>query len=177
MTLDKFTKNNLTFEIHQATAENREQINQLMHETATWLKNAGSTQWNDILEGTDVHQIGERIHQNEVFLLTQGKETAGTMIVRKTPSSWDNNLWGEKAKETAYYVHRLMIRRTYKGMELANKMLQFAEKQAALKGVPYLRLDTLATNVALNRLYSQTFTFLLSKDGYALYEKQVEPLK
>ncbi|WP_088840570.1 GNAT family N-acetyltransferase [Listeria sp. ILCC797] len=175
MNPSKFAVNGVNFEIRQATSKDYQAVEKLMIDTATWLKKSGSTQWNDILDGTDVHQIRERIHQNEVFLLTQKEQTAGTMIVRKTPSAWDENLWEEQATEPAFYVHRLMIARPYKGLQLSARMLQFAEELAASARIPFIRLDTLASNNALNQLYAETFTFLNSKDGYSLYQKKVQP--
>ncbi len=172
---NKFTINNIDFQIRQATPKDYQDIEKLMLDTATWLKKSGSTQWNDILNGTDVHQISERIKQNEVFLLTQKNQTAGTMIVRRTPSNWDKNLWEERAAEPAFYIHRLMIARAYKGLRLSSRMLQFAEELAALSHIPYVRLDTLASNKMLNQLYATTFSFLNDKDGYSLYQKKVQP--
>ncbi|MBC8830289.1 GNAT family N-acetyltransferase, partial [Escherichia coli] len=61
MNQNKITAGGLEFLVRFAAPTDRLKINDLMIDTARWLKESGSTQWSDILHGFDVHNIEQRI--------------------------------------------------------------------------------------------------------------------
>lgn len=69
MNQNKITAGGLEFLVRFAAPTDRLKINDLMIDTARWLKESGSTQWSDILHGFDVHNIEQRIELGEVALL------------------------------------------------------------------------------------------------------------
>ncbi|EKY4027457.1 TPA: GNAT family N-acetyltransferase [Listeria innocua] len=178
MNQNKVTAGGLEFLVRFALPNDRSAINELMVNTARWLKESGSTQWSDILHGFDVHNIEQRIELSEVALFeaTDGK-LAGVMIIRKTPSDWDTDLWGDRHEQSAYYLHRIMVSRDFSGISLSKQMISFAEQLALNMSVPFVRLDCIKTNEALNKMYLRYgFIFSGEKNGFNLYQKELSLL-
>lgn len=110
MNQNKITAGGLEFLVRFALPTDRLKIHDLMMDTARWLKESGSTQWSDILHGFDVHNMEQRIELGEVALFeTEAGALAGAIIIRKTPSDWDTDLWEDLAIDKAYYLHRIMV--------------------------------------------------------------------
>lgn len=174
MNQNKITAGGLEFLVRFALPHDRPKIMDLMMDTARWLKESGSTQWGDILHGFDVHNIEQRIELGEVALFeTAAGELAGAMIIRKTPSDWDVDLWGDLANDKAYYLHRIMVAREFSGISFSKQMINFAEKLAEEQSVPFVRLDCIETNDTLNQMYLRYgFAFSGKKNGFNLYQKR-----
>ncbi|MBC2191039.1 GNAT family N-acetyltransferase [Listeria sp. FSL L7-0229] len=172
---NKITAGGLEFLVRFALPNDRQAITDLMMDTARWLKESGSTQWGDILHGFDVHNIEQRIELGEVALFeTNDGELAGAMIIRKTPSDWDTDLWGGLAHDKAYYLHRIMVARRFSGISLSKEMIYFAEKLAEERSIPFVRLDCIETNEQLNQMYLRYgFAFSGEKNGFNLYQKEL----
>lgn len=162
----------INFSIRQATPEDASSLEKLMLEIAQWLKDKGSTQWNELLQGKDVHHLMQKITANEVFLVSQNEQIAGAMILQNTPSDWDKSLWQEKNHKKACYLHRLMVSRLFSGYQLSLAMIKYAESLTRSEQIPRLRLDTKSDVPFLNKLYqSAGFTLKGVQKGYSLYEK------
>lgn len=173
MNQNKITAGGLEFLVRFALPTDRLKINGLMMDTARWLKESGSTQWSDILHGFDVHNIEQRIELGEVALLKR-KRVCWTMIIRKTPSDWDTDLWDNLAIDKAYYLHRIMVSREFSGISLSKQMIYFAEKLGIEMSVPFIRLDCIESNKTLNQMYLRYgFQFLGTKNGFHLYQKKL----
>ncbi|MBC6309213.1 GNAT family N-acetyltransferase [Listeria sp. FSL L7-1582] len=174
-------KNNISlgnsiFTMQEASVSDEASLQQLMIDTASWLKNSGSSQWSDILEGKDVHGLKNRIRDGEVFLVreTKSKGIAAAFILRKTASEWDERLWRDHGYQTpARYLHRLMIARAFAGQNLSQALLDWAAIESAQNNYQYLRLDCIADNQKLNTLYQNAgFTQMAIIDGFCIYEKR-----
>lgn len=173
MNQNNISAGGLDFLVRFALPNDRLKINELMLNTARWLKESGSSQWNDILEGHDVHHIEERIELGEVALFeTYEGLLAGVMIIRQTPSDWDSELWGELADEAAFYLHRIMVSREFSGISLSKQMINWSEKLAISSHISLVRLDCIETNDRLNQMYrSYNFQFIGKQNGFNLYQK------
>lgn len=163
-----------TFTMREASVSDGGSLQQLMIDTATWLKESGSLQWSDILEGKDVHQLRDRIRDGEVFVLRDADEQlVATFILRKTASDWDARLWRNQNQVPARYLHRLMIARSYAGQNLSQALLDWANEESKRTGYHFLRLDCIASNQKLNTLYQTAgFTKCETIDGFCIYEKR-----
>ncbi|EUJ27904.1 GNAT family N-acetyltransferase [Listeria cornellensis] len=162
------------FTVHEASVSDTASLQQLMIDTASWLKSRGSSQWADILEGKDVHGLKNRIQDGEVFLVRASDQVAAAFILRKTASEWDERLWRDHGYQTpARYLHRLMIARDFAGQNLSQAILDWASTESAQSHYQYLRLDCIAGNQKLNALYQNVgFIQLAIVDGFCLYEKR-----
>ncbi|MBC6314341.1 GNAT family N-acetyltransferase [Listeria grandensis] len=162
------------FVVKEASVSEEASLQQLMIDTASWLKSRGSSQWSDILEGMDVHGLSDRIRDGEVFLVLRGAEITAAFILRKTASDWDARLWNDHGKDApARYLHRLMIAREWSGKNLSQAILDWASKEAEHTGHVAVRLDCIADNQKLNTLYQNAgFINIATVDGFCIYEKK-----
>lgn len=73
----------------------------------------------------------------------------------------DREIWGEKDKNDAIYIHRICTNPTLRGNKYIEKIVDWAKQYAKLKGKKYVRLDTLGNNTKLiNHYTSAGFNFL-----------------
>lgn len=155
------------FTLHQAKTEHLEMIEVLLKETALWLKSKGSLQWNGILEGKDNHDTASAIDRGEVFYGTLDNELVGMFILWEHQSEWDAALWGTDQGNDFYYLHRLNIKREKAGMGIPQMMINAAKDYAEKKQKRALRLDCIAENEFLNRMYrNENFELVDCKEDF-----------
>lgn len=155
------------FTLHQAKTEHLEMIEVLLKETALWLKAKGSLQWNGILEGKDNHNTASAIDRGEVFYGTLNNELVGMFILWEHQSEWDAALWGTDQGNDFYYLHRLNIKREKAGMGIPQMMINAAKNYAEKKQKRALRLDCIAENEFLNRMYhNENFELIDCKEDF-----------
>ncbi|WP_239255735.1 GNAT family N-acetyltransferase [Listeria ilorinensis] len=160
------------FYIRQASPEDQLALEELLMATARFLQASGSMQWQDILTGQDKHGLSLSITKKEVYICHSEKaELAAALIIRETPLEWDSTLWEDKITDSAIYLHRLMVDRTFAHHGLGQEMLRFACRFALQRKIPHVRLDCLADNPFLCSFYeSSGFTWTGQKKEYALFE-------
>lgn len=150
----------------------------VLKETAEWLKKQGSSQWSDLLDGKDKHQILESINKKQVFFLKKEREIIGMVALWKEPSSWDKQLWKQQPSVEAYYIHRLIIRPNYRGLRLGTQLLALI-KEKIKEEVHEIRLDCLESKSVLVNFYqSNGFEYVGSSadtDGvtFALFRYRI----
>lgn len=146
-------------QIHQATIEDNQIINELLTQTAQWLKSIGSTQWSEVLEGRDNHNTPRAIERGEVYYATLNGEVAGMFILWNNQSDWDREMWGPDNKEWMY-LHRVNIMREFAGTSVAHDIVEEAKKIALKKQLKGIRLDCMAEIEYLNAFYKDAgFSF------------------
>ncbi|WP_027109085.1 GNAT family N-acetyltransferase [Lacticigenium naphthae] len=141
--------------VYQAKSKDLPLIQFFLHETAQWLKDKGSKQWNGILEGKDTHNTPQAIEKGEVYIVDLDNEPAGMFVLWDHQSEWDQELWGVDTSFDYYYLHRVTIHRKHAGKGLADKLLYKAIEVAQADHKKAVRLDCLATNAYLNQMYSR----------------------
>lgn len=73
----------------------------------------------------------------------------------------DKDIWGEKDKGDAIYIHRICTHSNFRGNRFIKKIVDWAKHYASQLGKQYLRLDTLGNNTKLIEHYTATgFKFL-----------------
>lgn len=142
--------------LKQATIMDTTTAMTLLKESAEWLKETGSDQWSDVLQGVDKHGLTEAVEKGEVFFFyNRKKELAGMAAAWKIPTEWDRLLWGEIGiDQAACYLHRVIIRPNYRGKAYGKELL--TELKQKFRGqVIELRLDCLGNNKKLIDFYQQ----------------------
>ncbi|WP_170923061.1 hypothetical protein A5821_003192 [Enterococcus sp. 7F3_DIV0205] len=126
----------------------------LLKESAQWLKETGSDQWSDVLQGEDKHDLADAVGKGEVYFFYNSKnELVGMAAAWKVPTEWDKMLWQEFGfDQTACYLHRVIIRPLYRRNAYGKELLN-ALKQRFSGEVSELRLDCLASNQKLVQFY------------------------
>ncbi len=73
----------------------------------------------------------------------------------------DKDIWEEKEKGDAIYIHRIATNPTMRGNRYVDKIVEWAKEYAREKGKRYVRLDTLGNNKGLIKHYTSAgFRFL-----------------
>ncbi|MDT1940518.1 GNAT family N-acetyltransferase [Carnobacterium divergens] len=144
---------NTQLKLNKATMNDYPLITELLIESAKWLKSKGSKQWNGILEGKDNHDTKSAIERGDVFYFTMENSPVGMCILWNKQSSWDQELWGVDKSDHFFYLHRLAINRHYSGQGIAMKILTEVEKYSKKENKKEIRLDCIADNQVLNKLY------------------------
>ena len=73
----------------------------------------------------------------------------------------DKEIWGEKDKDDAIYIHRIATNPILRGNRYIDKLVVWAKEYAKQKGKRFVRLDTLGNNTGLIKHYTSAgFKFL-----------------
>ena len=92
----------------------------------------------------------------------------------------DKEIWGEKDKDDAIYIHRIATNPLFRGNRYIERIVSWAKEYAKQKGKRFVRLDTLGNNTGLIKHYTSAgFQFLgiskLSDTSNLPGHYQVEP--
>lgn len=73
----------------------------------------------------------------------------------------DKEIWEEKEKGDAIYIHRIATHPDFRGNRYIDKIVRWAKEYAINKGKRFVRLDTLGNNLKLIQHYTSAgFQFL-----------------
>jgi ribosomal protein S18 acetylase RimI-like enzyme len=73
----------------------------------------------------------------------------------------DPNIWGDKNKDAAIYIHRIVTDPGFRGNNLVGRIVQWAKVYGRDNGKDYVRMDTWADNLKLRAHYEKFgFTYL-----------------
>lgn len=160
------------FQAAMATEADRQDIHNLLLQTARWLESRGSKQWSALLNGHDVHGTAEAVAAGNVFVFRRGNELSGMVILFAEPTVWDCELWAGEESEKAVYLHRLAIARAHAGSGLGSQILEWAISGICFAGREVMRLDCMAGVGALDRFYrSHGFDYLGERKGFNIYQR------
>lgn len=134
-----------------AQSEDLAQYIDLMEEVAEWLEERGIKQWQVGNFRRSIDYYTGSIQKQEVYLAFIQDHLAGTLRILLR----ELTVWPDVADEDGVYVHSLAVRRQWAGHGLGMRMLEWAEKQAALMGRRHVRLDCVANNEFLPLYYER----------------------
>ena len=73
----------------------------------------------------------------------------------------DEQIWDEKNKDSAIYIHRIATSPNFRGKKMVAKIVDWAKQFADEKEIQFIRLDTLGNNTRLIEHYKEAgFDFL-----------------
>ncbi|TYP73760.1 MSMEG_1061 family FMN-dependent PPOX-type flavoprotein [Paenibacillus methanolicus] len=125
-----------------------ERILNLLTEAARWLMAQGINQWRPEYFSLDGIR-SEMSEGSEYFLVYRGEAFVGTFLI-----AWsDPSAWGERDNEDSGYLHRFAVAREHAGQGIGEAVLRWAGEYIARQGRGTFRLDCMADNPRLNRLY------------------------
>lgn len=136
-----------------ATARDLKAVLQLRDEAARWIAATGSDQWQSAWPTPDqqAERIAGSIAARETWMLYIGDNIAGTFALDDYA---DPALWAPAERaEPAFYVHRLIITRTYAGKGLGAFVLDWCSNRALENGKTWVRVDVWTSNVRLQKYY------------------------
>jgi GNAT superfamily N-acetyltransferase len=107
-----------------------------MREAAAWLTARGEPLWSpDEIADAD---IAARAASGELVIGWRGGEACACMYLQQE----DRPYWPDAVPGSAYYVHRLAVRRAEAGQGWSRRLLDWAADKAHRDNRNFLRLDT-----------------------------------
>jgi GNAT superfamily N-acetyltransferase len=137
----------MIFTVEPIAYERIEEFLEMLRERASWLEAKGQPMWNP--EYLQKDRFLERYPRPACFLALEGDEKVGgfTLIER------DGDLWAERPGDSAFYIHKLVVREACSGRGYAGRILAWVKDYARERGKDYLRLDYYEDREYLGRLY------------------------
>lgn len=164
------------FELGLAQLEHKEEMLFIFKSTAELMVKQGLNQWTPDLFSLELME--EYLKEREVFLLIHEDKPVGIFTLQDSDPSY----WGERNDNRFSYLHRLAVLPNYRGLNLGQSMIQFAEYRAISKGKLGIRLDCVSHLEGLNVFYRRQGYEFVAKQNMGtrevhLYEKQFPLLK
>ena len=133
--------------IRQAHASEAGIVQDMLEEAATGVDAMGVVMWEEgeLAPG----RVDNEIAAGLFFIADVDNDPAGVVRFQLE----DRLFWPELTQDDSAFIHRLVVRRRYKGLGVSTALMEWAISRARTMGKRYLRLDTDASRPKLRRLY------------------------
>lgn len=136
-----------TVHVRQAGPADAALVEEMIREAAAWVDALGVVMWED--GELEPGRVSGEVAAGQFYLAEVDGVPAGAVRFQlEDPLFWPDRPAGEAA-----FVHRLVVRRAFKGRGVARALLEWAMGHAAAHGRPLLRLDCDADRPKLRALY------------------------
>ena len=135
--------------VRQAVAGDAAAIEDMLLEAARWVDALGVVMWE---EGElDSQRIAGEVAAGQFFVAEVGGELAGAVRFQLE----DRLFWPDLDDAHSAFVHRLVVRRTFKGRGVSTALLDWAASHARSLGKRCLRLDCDAERPKVRAVYER----------------------
>lgn len=135
--------------VRQAQAQDAAVIQEMLEEAARWVDALGVVMWD---EGElDPDRVAREAAEGQFFIAEIDGDPAGAVRFQLA----DRLFWPDLEGTDSAFIHRLVVRRRYKGLGVSTTLMQWAVLHARSLGKSYLRLDTDASRPKLRELYER----------------------
>ena len=140
----------MTIDVRQAVStDDARAIEAMLLEAAAWVDALGVVMWE---EGElDFARILRDVDAGQFFLAEADGVVAGAIRFQEV----DQQFWPDIPHDDSAFVHRLVVRRAFKGSGISTALLTWAAARARGLGKRYLRLDCDADRTKLRALYER----------------------
>lgn len=154
--------------IRQAKQEEIKMIRRWLQETAISFKKRGIQQWRQFLRYENTEIVESDFERGYLFVFENNQNQVIASISLCDKEKWDESLWNDEVD--AYYIHRIVVSKEGKGLNVGSQLVQWAKNRARESGKK-LRLDCIASNDFLQEFYQkQGLSFRSFVNSFALYE-------
>jgi GNAT superfamily N-acetyltransferase len=133
--------------IRQAQEADAAVVEAMIREAAAWVDALGVVMWED--GELDPGRVAADVTGGQFHLAEIGGEPAGAIRFQLE----DALFWPDRPAGEAAFVHRLVVRRAFKGRGVSRALLAWAVSHAREHGRRLLRLDCDADRAKLRALY------------------------
>jgi len=162
--------------VRQAMPPDAAAVQDMFEEAARWVDALGVVMWD---EGElDPGRMVREIAAGQFFIAEIDGDPAGAVRFQLE----DQLFWPDLADDDSAFIHRLVVRRRYKGHGVSTALMQWAVSRARSIGKSYLRLDTDASRPKLRQLYEgfgfqfhsfrQVGPYYVARYHYSLTDRQ-----
>lgn len=133
--------------VRQAGPTDAATVQDMLDEAARWVDALGVVMWDEgeLVPG----RVAREIAAGQFFIAEVDGDPAGAVRFQLE----DRLFWPDLAGDDSAFIHRLVVRRRYKGHGVSTALMQWAVARARSIGRSYLRLDTDASRPKLRQLY------------------------
>jgi len=165
-------------EILQAKQSDLIEILFLVRECVKDMNLKGMKHWNSSYPG--VEEIGLDLDRDFIYLVKEKGVCIGMVTLDESePDEYKGIKWsGNNAR--ILYMKRMAVHPAWQDKGIAEMLVKFAEKYASEKKYNYIRLDTLSSNQAEAKLYTNSsydevgeFYSTFQKTPFKCYEKKI----
>ena len=135
--------------IRPAIAADTAAIEQMLREAAEWVDALGVVMWE--ANELEAERIASEVAAGQFVIADVGGEAAGALRFQTE----DLLFWPDIPQADSAFVHRLVVRRPFKGQGVSTALLQSAVDCARGLGKRHLRLDCDASRPKLRALYER----------------------
>ena len=133
--------------IRQAVHGDAGIVEQMIREAAAWVDALGVVMWED--GELDAGRTAAEVIAGQFYLAeVEGAPAGAVRFQLEDPLFWPDRPVGEAA-----FVHRLVVRRAFRGHGVSRALLEWAKGHARASGRDLLRLDCDADRPKLRALY------------------------
>jgi GNAT superfamily N-acetyltransferase len=133
--------------VRRAAAADVTMVDAMIREAAAWVDALGVVMWED--GELEADRSAAEVNAGMFHLALIDGEIAGAVRFQLE----DALFWPDRPAGEAAFVHRLVVRRAFKGRGVARALLEWARGHAAAHGRGLLRLDCDANRPKLRALY------------------------
>jgi GNAT superfamily N-acetyltransferase len=136
--------------IRQAAPDEAHVVEEILVEVSAWVDSLGVVMWD---EGElDAGRIAAEIDAGQFFIAEIDGDAAGVIRFQLE----DRLFWPDlPSPEESAFVHRLAVRRRYKGQGVSDALLEWSIERARSLGKRHLRLDCDESRPKLRALYER----------------------
>jgi GNAT superfamily N-acetyltransferase len=139
----------MTVHVRQATAADAPAIEAMLIEAARWVDALGVVMWE---EGElDSQRIAGEVAAGQFFVAAVGGALAGAVRFQLE----DRQFWPDLENADSAFVHRLVVRRTFRSQGVSTALLDWAVGHARALGKRFLRLDCDADRPKVRAVYER----------------------
>lgn len=137
--------------IRPATADDLNDVLELLNSTSRWLKLRGLDQWGN---GFGPDRIGPMVDRREVYIVHDGDTPIATAAASR---AGDTDFWTPaELADNAVYLSKVTVARNRTGEGLGEMLFRWLVDRAARDGIDLVRLDAWRTNNELHAYYERT---------------------
>jgi GNAT superfamily N-acetyltransferase len=140
--------------VRQAMPADAPVIDEMLREAAAWVDALGVVMWED--GELEPWRTADEVGAGQFFIAERDGNIAGAVRFQLE----DALFWPDLPPGDSAFVHRLVVRRHFKGCGISTALLAWAVERARAVGRPHLRLDCDATRAKLRAIY-EGFGFCL----------------
>jgi GNAT superfamily N-acetyltransferase len=141
--------------LDQAKPDDLPVVLSVLDEAAAWLKEQGIEQWPAQFSAVDdwrASRIASYVDDGDSWLVRASGEPIATFNLTTTADPDYADGWPE-GPESALYIFRMAVRRSWSGRDIGARILEWACARAHAIGLTWLRLDCHRHNRPLQRYY------------------------
>ena len=137
------------FEVRQATIADASVIEAMLLEAARWVDALGVVMWE--ADELASEAIRAEVEAGQFVIAEEAGEPAGALRFQTE----DVLFWPDIPQDHSAFVHRLVVRRRFKGQAVSDALLRWAVAQARSIGKAHLRLYCDADRPKLRAVYER----------------------